>query len=55
MDLIKFNTSHPEVGDFLHVLALGYPCSRTLTCLIVTAGLQSLSSSNRDRQTVPEG
>lgn len=25
------------------------------TCFIVTAGLQSFSSSRRDRQTVPDG
>ena len=25
------------------------------TCLMVTAGLQSFSSSNNDKQTVPEG
>lgn len=29
--------------------------THTHTCLIVTAGLQSFSSSNRDRQTVPDG
>lgn len=31
------------------------PQAVALTCLIVTAGLQSLSSSSSDRQTVPEG
>lgn len=32
------------------------PCSNKMhTCLIVIAGLQSLSSSKIDRQTVPEG
>ena len=30
-------------------------CAFLVTCLIVTAGLQSLFSSNRDRHTVPDG
>ena len=37
-------------------IVVGYSCSfRFLTCLIVTAGLQSFSSSRRDKHTVPDG
>ena len=32
-----------------------YKLGAQLTCLIVTAGRQSLSSSNNDRHTVPDG
>lgn len=34
---------------------LGPGSNKMHTCLIVIAGLQSLSSSKIDRQTVPEG
>ena len=37
-------------------IVFGCSCSfRFLTCLIVTAGLQSFSSSRRDKHTVPDG
>ena len=39
----------------LHITEGAHRHTNTHTCLIVTAGLQSFSSSNRDRQTVPDG
>ena len=41
-----------------HCAGIVFGCSRSfrfLTCLIVTAGLQSFSSSRRDKHTVPDG
>ena len=50
-----FTAFSPRPGHYAGIV-FGCSCSfRFLTCLIVTAGLQSFSSSRRDKHTVPDG